>query len=306
MYYPDELPLHSKYVWSFDDAPPFGKCSVKAYSQRITDLLPLHIHDFYELNIVLGGSGRHYIGQRNVPTEVGDVFVIPPDIAHGYFADTPLEILHILPSNGFLHRYSDTLSTLSGYKMLFEVEPVLRSSVESEFYLSLGERELKELNYRFSELLSENAKSDRDSDTRMSFTVLSVIGTLCEKMAATAIAEKDGMLDRHAVSVIKSIEYLENNIGQKISFRSLAADCGMSYSAYLRVFKRLTDTTPAEYKRECRIKKAEELLKYSDETVLSAALTLGYYDSAHFIREFEKYKGVSPTVFRDRYISRKA
>ncbi|MBO5746840.1 MAG: helix-turn-helix transcriptional regulator [Clostridia bacterium] len=44
--------------------------------------------------------------------------------------------------------------------------------------------------------------------------------------------------------------------------------------------------------------KAEEMLKFSDESVLSVALTCGFYDSAHFIREFKAEYGVSPTAYR--------
>lgn len=67
MLYPEGLPRHNKYLWSFEDAYPQGERPVKAYSQHIDGLLKLHVHDFYELNIIIGGTGRHYIGQKNVP-----------------------------------------------------------------------------------------------------------------------------------------------------------------------------------------------------------------------------------------------
>lgn len=299
MYYPEKLKIHSRYSWNFRDAPPFNATAVKAYSQRIDDILPLHIHDFYELNIILGGNGRHYIGDRNVPTQKGDVFVIPPSISHGYFADGTLEIFHILLSNEFLHRYSAPLMKLTGYKMLFEVEPILRQSVESYFYLSLDGKELDGLTPLFGEMLGECAKSGSDKDIRLSFTALHLLGKLCEKMSEEKLGNGEKSLGRHTVSVIKSIEYIENNFDKKLSFHEAAADCGMSYCTYLRVFKQLTGTTPIKYQRDCRIKKAENLLAFTTETVLSVALALGYYDSAHFIREFKSLKGLSPTRFRE-------
>ena len=92
LYYPSSLSRHTKYRWSYKDAIPKKDTSIKAYLQRIDKMLPLHIHDFYELNIIISGDGRHYIGNRNVPTQKGDVFIIPPDISHGYFTDGSLDM----------------------------------------------------------------------------------------------------------------------------------------------------------------------------------------------------------------------
>lgn len=298
MHYTEKLPMHKKYSWSFDDAQPYGAELVKSYHHRITEVLPLHIHDFYELNIVVSGSGRHYIGDRNVPTQAGDVFVIPPDVEHGYRSDGSLDVFHILLSNSLLAKHSDDLTRLPGYKMLFEIEPVLRCRLESTFYLSLKGDEFQKYLTRISDIQKDNDKNDIGHNIRQSFKVLAFIAVLCEQMAVSQRLSED-VPKPHAVSVLKSIEHIESKFSEKIMYTSLAENCQMSYSTYLRVFKQLTGTTPVKYQQNCKLKKAAELLEFSDETVLSIALDVGYYDSAHFIREFIRFKGVSPTQYRD-------
>lgn len=298
MIYPEKISQHRKYLWSFYDVPPYENDLVKIYTQAISYELPLHIHDFYELNIITKGIGRHYIGSKNVPTQKGDVFVIPPNVPHGYFDYGDLEILHILLSDKFMYTYSNLLKNLSGYKTLFETEPVLRRNIDTPFYLSLDSIQLKETDNYFKDAIFENKKHDPDKNCRQAFTVLCILGKLCEYMSTLNLKISQNSADKNNISVIKSIEYIESNFESKLSLHSIADKCCMSYSTYLRVFKNLTGTTPLKYQRECRMKNAKRLLSSSDDTVLSIALSSGYFDSAHFIREFIAYEGISPTQFR--------
>jgi AraC-like DNA-binding protein/mannose-6-phosphate isomerase-like protein (cupin superfamily) len=298
LYYPSSLSRHTKYRWSYKDAIPKKDTSIKAYLQRIDKMLPLHIHDFYELNIIISGDGRHYIGNRNVPTQKGDVFIIPPDISHGYFTDGSLDILHVLLSNTFMHRYSLELRRLSGYRMLFEIEPVLRCSVDTKFYLALSKAEAGDILRLTDEILAENKRSDSDAGVLQEFSVLQLLGRLCEHMSASSINGVGNTMGLKAVSVIKSIEFIENHFADKTDFHAIAADCGMSYSTYLRSFKQLTGITPSRHLCEYRIKHSMELLLFTDHTVLDIALSSGFYDSAHFVREFRAAVGMSPSEYR--------
>lgn len=299
MYYPEKLPLHKHYKWQFHEARQKNAEIVKSYYDKIAYSLDMHIHDFYEINIVTSGKGRHYIADRSVPVDVGDVFVIPPHIPHGYLSNGGLTVYHVLLSNSFSSKYFADLKPLNGFNMLFEIEPVLRFNTQKAFYLTLEQADFDELKPTVDGLDQESLNIGYDSNLRRSFLALSLISTLCKKMSSYSLAPSDSITNRQTISIIKSIEYIENNYRNKINYNDLAEDCKMSYSTYLRLFKRLTGTTPIRYQAACRIKNAERLLIESDDTVLSIALTVGFYDSAHFIREFTAAKGISPTKYRN-------
>lgn len=299
MYFPEKLPLHKHYKWLFHEARQKNAEIVKSYYDKIADNLDMHVHDFYEINIVTSGCGRHYIADRNVPTEVGDVFVIPPEIPHGYHTNSTLTVFHVLLSNEFTAKYINDLKTLKGFKMLFEVEPILRSNTESTFYLTLDKVSFTACQKLMDTLQSEYTDVSCDANLRRTFNALSLIAMLCDKMNSSSMNSSFNIQSNQAVSIIKSIESIENNYNTKLNFEKIASDCKMSYSTYLRLFKQLTNMTPLKYLMSCRIKNAELMLSNSDETVLSIALSTGFYDSAHFIREFKAFKGISPAEYRN-------
>ena len=89
--------------------------------------IALHDHDFYEINVILSGHGTHMIGGTSLKTTVGDVFVIPPSVVHGYQRDgDDFDVYHLILKPDFLKRYAAELSGFSGFGLLFEAEPYIR------------------------------------------------------------------------------------------------------------------------------------------------------------------------------------
>ena len=81
----DPIPLHSISQFHFESVHyGQGRRYVKTYYHNLQEYLPLHTHDFYEINVVCRGVGKHRLGKREMLTRRGDVFVIPPHRLHGY------------------------------------------------------------------------------------------------------------------------------------------------------------------------------------------------------------------------------
>ena len=58
-----------------------------AYGFSHVGIFPInmHSHDFYEINIITNGLGRHYISNKSIQAQKCDVFFLPPNVKHGYF-----------------------------------------------------------------------------------------------------------------------------------------------------------------------------------------------------------------------------
>jgi len=58
---------------------------VQAYFHNETYMhTPSHTHNFYELNIVMSGNGKHFVNNSTFYIASGDVFIVPPKISHNY------------------------------------------------------------------------------------------------------------------------------------------------------------------------------------------------------------------------------
>ena len=273
---------------------------IKAYYHKM-DTLPYHTHDFYEINIITDGSGIHRIGERELPSETGDVFVIPPTVGHGYRASGSLTVFHLLLSNRFMDSFGGLFDRLSGYKMLFCIDPELRLRTEFSCYLKASNFSYDRLVFYIESLLEKSdCKSDREELDSALYAGLLI--TFLADSISSPVANSEGRgVEKRTLSVIGAMEYLDSHPDEPLDPGALAEKCCMSYSGLLRAFKRISGMTPGEYLAKARIKRAEALLSTTSKTVLEIAMSLGYYDSAHFIKEFQRRKGFTPSEYRKRF-----
>lgn len=98
--------------------------------------------------------------------------------------------------------------------------------------------------------------------------------------------------------VLKAFEFIRDNLAEDIGADSIAVHCGLSLSHFNRIFRRETGLSPMSYLRNERIKKAAELLEYTDFTVGQVASFLNFPDIYTFSRCFKKINGSPPMVYR--------
>lgn len=102
-------------------------------------------------------------------------------------------------------------------------------------------------------------------------------------------------------SITMCIEYIYNHIHDRITIEALAEYTDLSPSYLSRLFKKELGISVSEYIREKKIDKAQNLLKYSDFTLVEIANYLSFSSQSHFIQTFEKLVGMTPKKYRDRY-----
>ena len=102
-------------------------------------------------------------------------------------------------------------------------------------------------------------------------------------------------MDRRIQTVISKIES-----NPAVEFSELAALVNLSESRLRHLFKKETGTTYKHYLREVRLRRAEVMLRKTFLSVKEIANRVGLTSMSHFVRDFRKQYGVSPTVFRRR------
>ena len=84
----------------------------------------------------------------------------------------------------------------------------------------------------------------------------------------------------------------------RIDYGRVAADLGMAEVTFRRRFRAATGTPPHEYVLQSRVAEARRLLGETDLPIKSIARQLGYNDVYFFSRQFRKFAGVPPALFR--------
>lgn len=100
--------------------------------------------------------------------------------------------------------------------------------------------------------------------------------------------------------VRKAIVYLNEHFAEKVYVEQLAKLSGYSEAQFRRLFLELTQMTPSAYVMKTRINAAKTLLSTTNRLITNIALQTGFYDHAHFIRNFRSATGVTPAAYRRR------
>ena len=79
---------------------------------------------------------------------------------------------------------------------------------------------------------------------------------------------------------------------------SLAALVNLSPSRFRHLFKQETGTGPAQYLKDVRLRKAELMLRTTFLTVKQVLKQVGLGSNTHFVSDFRKLHGMTPTAYR--------
>ncbi|WP_245477632.1 helix-turn-helix transcriptional regulator [Bradyrhizobium guangxiense] len=100
--------------------------------------------------------------------------------------------------------------------------------------------------------------------------------------------------------LLRAIERLRSDSDADVSLDALASDAGLSRFHFCRAFKESTGLSPHAWLRQHRLEQAMNMLRDSDETVVSIAAALGYSSQTAFAAAFRKLTGETPSDWRRR------
>lgn len=261
---------------------------------------PIHKHEVFELNYVENGDGVLRIVGDSAET-IGNrelVLITSPDLEHVWEQDKckSEDIREITVQFFFDFNSSYSLfnrTPLLPIKRLFErarkgvaftpetiekVYPLLDSlsSTKDKFYSVIN----------FLTLLYELSLAD---------------GT--RELASSSFAKVD--VDSESRRILKVKDYISKHYTEEIRLADLADLVGMSTTSFSRFFKLRSGKTLSDYVVEMRLGVASRQLVDTTNSVSEICYDCGFNTLSNFNRLFRKYKGCSPTEFREKYFKTK-
>ncbi|RXZ80501.1 helix-turn-helix domain-containing protein [Paenibacillaceae bacterium] len=250
--------------------------------------LPLHAHDFIEINYVAEGRGFHYIGDKRFEVSRGDLFIIPIGTPHVFRPTSPqskdeLIVYNCLFNPDLLER----LDTLPGYPA--GIAKIFTGEHGLYHHYNDHNDEIRQL---MGKLFSEYA-------LQLPGFQAALIGMLLQLIT---------ILDRHcshlepfptaSPQLAAVFKHIALHLHEPLALRALAGLLPVSTSHFQRLFKHATGQSLTEYIQNQRIAKSCELLLRTSLSVREIAAAVGYKDMKFFHALFKKKTGLTPYRFK--------
>ena len=257
-----------------------------------------HIHNEFEIFIVLKGSGIAKIKNKSYTLKAGDAYLINSGEVHSYMRDplytldkedvddVPL-FLFVQISNHCLREYFPQIRTtifnscnLRDYLSEVELKDAVNSLVASaRTYF------LEEPLYQLS-ILSNVAK---------------VLTTCYKRVPHEIISEaQKSSLKQKNLRVERIISYIDANFETQIRLQDLAEQENLSPTHFSHLFTSLFGVTFQNYVNIKRMEQCIRLMSNKEKTLLEISYESGFSDPKYMNRMFIKHFGYTPKEYRKR------
>ena len=285
MIFPKRIGINRQFHYPLSQLEEHPFDMIRGFIQKNFTCLT-HRHEFYEINIITGGYGMHYIEEERFRVKKGQVFVIPPMVKHGYICGDGLDVFHLHIHPDYFKQNYNLLQKMEGFGVLFGFDA---RQIHTNFttYIELSDEEFDKI---YNENIISVCKFIHTYDLKNMIRAMSeatlLIVALCESCARSL-----------SLMSTKDRNFVESLSG-KIKVDDLARVAKMSRTAYFNYFLKETGQTPAVYIMNKRLELACSRLKSTDRSIDDIATDVGFCERAHLIKCFKKRYGITPTEYR--------
>ena len=269
---------------------------IPLYVEEVAEMHPekrFHSHTFSELVLVLRGEALHLVGEESFEVRRGDLLVLHPGAVHGYDKTGNFGIINLTYD---YHKLS--MPILDGYELpLFRRFFPSAGTVFSDAELCrpaavLPEEKIDAFGGAIR-ALEQELNSTNPGNFYLSMAMfMSVMAEIARSVPETA--EQHPEMSRLG----GVIDYLYRNLTEPVSVEALAKMANLSRRTFFRLFRRMTGSSPQEYRTRLKLKMAVELLTSSELSIGEIAMRCGFSDSNYFCRVFREYLSTTPRQFR--------
>ncbi|MBR5996640.1 MAG: helix-turn-helix transcriptional regulator [Bacilli bacterium] len=257
-----------------------------------------HIHNEFEIFIVLKGSGIAKIKNKSYSLKAGDIFLINSGEVHSYMSD-PLYSLDV-EDTGDVPLF---LFVQISNHCLREYFPQIRTTVFNSCNLRdyLSDAEANSM----INLLVQSAKLYFLEEPLYQLNVLSNIAKVmvsCYKEVPHEIiseAQKTNLKQKN-LRVERIISYIDANFETQIRLQDLAEQENLSPTHFSHLFTSLFGVTFQNYVNIKRMEQCIRLMPNKEKTLLEISYESGFSDPKYMNRMFIKHFGYTPKEYRKR------
>lgn len=257
-----------------------------------------HIHNEFEIFIVLKGSGIAKIKNESCSLKEGDIFLINSGEVHSYMRD-PLYTLDVEDTDDVPLFLFVQISNHCLREYFPQIRTTIFNSCNLRDYLSDEEAN------SIINLLVQSAKIYFMEEPLYQLNVLSNIAKVlvsCYKEVPHEIiseAQKTNLKQKN-LRVERIISYIDANFETQIRLQDLAEQENLSPTHFSHLFTSLFGVTFQKYVNIKRMEQCIRLMPNKEKTLLEISYESGFSDPKYMNRMFIKHFGYTPKEYRKR------
>ena len=106
---------------------------------------------------------------------------------------------------------------------------------------------------------------------------------------------------RAGTSLAPLLDWMAENLARDLTVAEIAQRSRMSVRTFNRRFREQTGTSPIQWLLDARVRRAQELLETTGQSVESIAAATGFEAPASFRARFRRTVGISPAGYRQAF-----
>lgn len=158
-------------------------------------------------------------------------------------------------------------------------------------------RAVGEIEEAFRRLLALRAESDLLARAEVNCLLSGMLRSMLESLYRT-----DSEENRSHREVQLLTKYIHDHMSENIGMAEFEKITHYSKYYLIHLFRQQMGVPPYRYLHQCRIQRAQELLRSTNDSVSEIAAQVGYMDSVSFIRHFQSIVGATPAQYRKESI----
>ncbi|WP_342553123.1 AraC family transcriptional regulator [Paenibacillus sp. FSL R7-0652] len=297
-----EMPYHTLAHWL-----PIIDSNLKfygAHSQQVPCgwAMPEETHPGFEIILIIRGTQESLIHGYTYTVEEGSILLIPPGFRHTnecistegmtYFSahfnvDDPVFTLKLISQRSRIY----AAGTEDNIKIRAVLESWMGMINTAEAYTSTDKLLMQARMFELFALLSQAADSAPES---------AISASASQAPAPTAMHYAGAVAEAIKQAFHAQLRARDGSVSS-VRVEQIIASLGISPGYGLQVFRKVFGQSPRAYLSDLKLQEAKMLMEQPDLSLGEIAIKLGYTHLSHFSRQFKRWTGQSPLLYRNQH-----
>lgn len=269
----------------------------RIFDQTVKKKVELHWHEFYELSMIVEGTGTNIWNGRSYRLQPGSVYL-----------STPADFHEVEPDSGVQLRIWNLI--FSGEWISEKLHALVFERFEAPMAEFDDSGEFQEADSEFRLIWEESRRCDIGAEflIRGSFEKLLVrlvracrrynAGEAATPGAGAAEVWTGGAVSERVQQIRKALLYIQHHFREPLSLEMAAGQAALSPNYFSERFREVVGQSFQTYVQDLRLGFARSLMNASRLPITEICYASGFNTLSHFERAFKKKFGMSPREAR--------